>query len=118
MIPPLPSLDQLAQRPELAAELPAEEALAALARMAPLQVVLLGRLAAAGVDGHQPSGNGAGLVAGDRLLGVEQAAQLLSVTKKWIYANHKRLPFTRKLSRKQLRFSEAGLLKWIGKNRS
>ena len=48
----------------------------------------------------------------DRLLDAEEAAPLLKVTPRWLYRHAKHLPFTRRLSRKVLRFSEAGLLKW------
>jgi len=49
---------------------------------------------------------------GDRLLKPEEAAPMLNVTKRWMYAHAKKLPFTRRLSRKALRFSEVGLLRW------
>lgn len=48
----------------------------------------------------------------DRLLTPTQAAELLTVTPRWLYRHAKRLPFTRRLSRKALRFSEAGLLRY------
>ena len=49
----------------------------------------------------------------DRLLNVEQAAQLLNTTPQWLYRRSKNLPFTRKLSRKLLRFSEKGIYRWL-----
>ncbi len=49
----------------------------------------------------------------DRLLTAEQAAPLMNVTVKWIYRHHRQLPFTRRLSRKVLRFSEVGLRRWL-----
>ena len=49
----------------------------------------------------------------DRLLTVEEAAKRLNVTRRWLYANHHKLPFTRRLSRKALRFSEKGLERWL-----
>ena len=48
----------------------------------------------------------------DQLLTPEEAGQLLGVTPRWLYRHAKRLPFTRRLSRKTLRFSEAGLRRW------
>ena len=48
----------------------------------------------------------------DRLLKPEEAARMLNVTPRWLYRHAKKLPFTRRLSRKALRFSEAGLLRW------
>lgn len=53
----------------------------------------------------------------DRLLTVAEAAQILEVTPKWLYRHADRLPFTRRLSRKALRFSEAGLRKWLATRR-
>lgn len=50
---------------------------------------------------------------GDRLLTPAEAAAALGVTKRWIYDNVKKLPFRRHLSRRCLRFSEAGLRRWV-----
>ena len=49
----------------------------------------------------------------DTPLTAEQAAALIGVSRRWIYRNAARLPFTRRISRKTLRFSEAGLHRWI-----
>ncbi len=49
----------------------------------------------------------------DRLLDAEEAAKLLSVSPDWLYRNAKKLPFTRKLGHKMLRFSYQGILKWL-----
>jgi excisionase family DNA binding protein len=43
----------------------------------------------------------------------EQAAEILHVDKTWLYWHARRLPFTRKLSRKNIRFNEAGLKRWM-----
>ena len=48
----------------------------------------------------------------DRLLDPAEAAKLLSVSEDWLYHQAKRLPFTRKLGPRLLRFSEQGILKW------
>ncbi len=48
----------------------------------------------------------------DELLTAADAAKLLNVSEDWMYRRSGRLPFTRRLSRKALRFSKAGLLKW------
>jgi predicted DNA-binding transcriptional regulator AlpA len=50
---------------------------------------------------------------GDRLLNPEEAAKLLSVSEDWLYHNAKRLPFTRKLGPRLLRFSYQGMIKWM-----
>ncbi|MGH2367195.1 MAG: helix-turn-helix transcriptional regulator [Chloroflexota bacterium] len=53
----------------------------------------------------------------DRLLTVEEAAAVLSVSKRWLYSHAGRLPFARHLSHRALRFSEAGLRRWIDRTR-
>ena len=49
----------------------------------------------------------------DRLVDAEEAAKILSVSVEWIYRNAKRLPFTRKLGHKMLRFSSIGIQKYL-----
>jgi len=49
----------------------------------------------------------------DRLLTPVEAARIMNTSKTWLYRHSKKLPFTRKLSRKSLRFSENGLRKWM-----
>ena len=49
----------------------------------------------------------------DRLLDAEEAAKVLSVSSDWLYRHAKRLPFTRKLGPKMLRFSSQGIQKWL-----
>jgi len=51
----------------------------------------------------------------DRLLPPEEAAALLGVTVRWLYRHAGQFTFTRKLSRKVLRFHEAGLRRFIEK---
>lgn len=49
----------------------------------------------------------------ERLLTAEEAAQLLSISPDWLYRQAKKLPFTRKLGPKMLRFSYQGILKYL-----
>lgn len=49
----------------------------------------------------------------DRLVDVEYMADLMGVGVDYLYANRKKLPFARKLSRKCLRFSLSGYSKWL-----
>lgn len=49
----------------------------------------------------------------DRLLDAEEASRLLSVSSDWLYRRAKRLPFTRKLGPKMLRFSSQGIQKYL-----
>jgi predicted DNA-binding transcriptional regulator AlpA len=49
----------------------------------------------------------------DRLLTPQEAAALIGQTVNWLYRHSAKLPFARRISRKNLRFSEAGLRRWI-----
>ena len=49
----------------------------------------------------------------DRLLDAKEAAQILCVGEDWLYHHHKRLPFTRKLAPRVLRFSRQGIQKYL-----
>ena len=49
----------------------------------------------------------------DHLLDAEEAAKLLSVSEDWLYRQAKKLPFSRKLSPKMLRFSSQGIQKYL-----
>jgi len=51
--------------------------------------------------------------AGDRLLTVGEASQVLGVKRGWLYRNHAQLPFTRVLGRRNVRFSEAGVQEYM-----
>ncbi|MDP2601313.1 MAG: hypothetical protein Q8S00_01785 [Deltaproteobacteria bacterium] len=49
----------------------------------------------------------------DRLIDAAAAARVLCVSNDWLYHHAKRLPFTRKLDRKVLRFSVNGIQQYI-----
>lgn len=49
----------------------------------------------------------------DRLMDAEEAAKLLSVSQDWLYHHGKKLPFTRKLGPKMLRFSSQGIQRYL-----
>ena len=53
----------------------------------------------------------------DDLLTVGEAAAALRVSPRWLYRHAKTLPFTRKLSRKVLRFSRSGITRWLATKR-
>lgn len=53
----------------------------------------------------------------DVMLTAAQAAELLGVSRAWMYKRSKHLPFTRKLSYKGVRFSKRGLLAWRDRRR-
>ncbi len=50
---------------------------------------------------------------GDRLLDKVEAAKVLAVSEDWLYRHQKKLPFTRKLGPKMLRFSSQGIQKYL-----
>jgi hypothetical protein len=87
---------------------PVDRIPALMAQLAALQTALAARLIAT------PGNTETELQTGEReeLLTPDEAADLLSVSVKWMYRHAGGLPFTRRLSRKALRFSKAGLLKW------
>ncbi len=49
----------------------------------------------------------------DQWLTVEEASALMKVSKKWLYNRAAKLPFAHRLSPRKLRFSEAGLRRWM-----
>ena len=49
----------------------------------------------------------------DRLLKVDEAAALLGVQPRWLYDRARTLPFARRLGERTLRFSEAGMRRWL-----
>ncbi len=58
---------------------------------------------AVGQNGHQ----------GDKLLDAKEAAEILCVGEDWLYRHGSRLPFTRKLAPRVLRFSSQGIQKYL-----
>ena len=63
-------------------------------------------------------GNGTPAAGADRLLDVNEAAALLDVRPRWLYDRVRTLPFARKLGGRTLRFSEAGLRRWLERRRA
>lgn len=49
----------------------------------------------------------------DRLLDVEEVADRLDVTERYVYDRADDWPFTRRISPRKLRFSEEGLYRWL-----
>ena len=49
----------------------------------------------------------------DTPLTAEQAAALIGVSRRWVYRHADRLPFARRINRKNVRFSRAGLQRWL-----
>ncbi len=55
---------------------------------------------------------------GDKLLTAEKAAEILAVSPDWLYRHSSRLPFTRKLAPRVLRFSYQGIQKYLATRKS
>ncbi|MCI1277560.1 MAG: hypothetical protein LKG23_01115 [Nitrospira sp.] len=104
----IPTLNDLAARPEQAADLPPHVAAMLLAQMASLQTVLLGRLFTGMTpDSRREEGTE------DRLLLVDEAASMLGMTRDYLYRHADQLPFTVRPAPKQLRFSKLGIQRYI-----
>jgi len=103
-----PNLNDLMMNPARAQLLSAEEAGMMLAKLAGVQTVLMGRVLSSSGNGKESSE--------DTLLDVKQASERLNCTTDWLYRNSKKLPFTKRLSPRQLRFSSKGIDKYL-KNR-
>lgn len=100
---------------ERAAGFPVEIIPALLGALASVQVSLSARLLAAGLPPKQAPSH---LTDPDRLLTAAEAAPLLGVSPRWLYRHAGRLPFTRRLSRKALRFSEVAIWRYMAAKRS
>lgn len=121
----LVSLDALLADPTAASEVSLELATALLGSLASLRAVLLSRVEAgsipvstappfapAGPQCAPPQAWGP-----EDLLTVAEAASSLRVSPRWLYRHAKTLPFSRKLSRKALRFSRTGIARWLATKR-
>jgi predicted DNA-binding transcriptional regulator AlpA len=62
------------------------------------------------------SPNGATTSADDHMLSIDEAVARLGMSRAWLYRHHGTLPFARKIGRKIV-FSEAGLTRWLAKQR-
>ena len=105
-------LERLVADPARVADVGVDGIPALLCQLRALQTALAARLVAS-ASPREP----AEPAEADRLLTVEEAAPILGVTPRWLYG-HQRLPFVRKLSRKALRVSEAGLRRWLAVKRT
>jgi hypothetical protein len=103
-------LDDIGADPVKAAEVPREELEPMLIQVEAVKGALSARLAITAVEKPAQPNQG-----DDRLLTAGEAAKILNVTPRWLYSHWKKLPFSRRISRKCLRFREAELLKYIKK---
>ena len=107
------SLEQIVGNPGQAASVSVEEIPALLVQIASIQAILLSRLAV--------SSNGSKTQASavdDRLLTAEEAAPIMNVTPRWMYRKARSLPFTCRINRKTLRFSEVGLRRYMASRKA
>jgi len=54
----------------------------------------------------------------DRLLTIDEAAEILCTSADWLYRHWKKLPFAVQLSPRQLRFSAKGIERYIEEKRN
>lgn len=103
-----PTLAELAADPDRLDRLPEEELPEVLAALRELEARVWIRL------NRPPEPNGTPeLPTGDRMLKVEEAADVLGVTEDWLYDHADDLPFAVKLGPRTRRFSERGLYRWL-----
>ena len=111
------ALAELLDMPSRASAVPTESIPSLLGRLESLRAVLLARLINEGAPAlptsiQVPSGTRT-----DHLLTPAEAATLMNVTIRWLYQHHRAFPFAKKLSRRVLRFDEAGLHRWLAHRR-
>ncbi|HTK30648.1 MAG TPA: helix-turn-helix domain-containing protein [Candidatus Saccharimonadaceae bacterium] len=106
------ALERLLAGEVRAQDLTREDAAALLARLAGVQTAVAAQLVAPQLRPLESR------QAADRLMSPEEAATVLGVTVRWLYRHAKQLPFAVRLGRKVLRFSEAGLRRYLTQKRS
>ena len=111
------SIDGLLEQPDRVSEVPVGEVPGLLVRLGALLAALAARQAASASNGNkvlqvEPTDNR------DRNLTADEAAKMLGMKKSWLYRHSGELPFTRRLSRRAVRFSEKGIRRWLETRRS
>lgn len=106
------ALVELAADPERLDNLPDEELPEVLAALRELEARVWLRMR------RPPETNGDGahghhVPKDDKMLNVEEAADILGVTTDWLYNNADDLPFAKRLGRRTRRFSRNGLYRWL-----
>lgn len=94
---------ELLNDPGRVAEISPEQVPAMLGQLEELRALLLARLLTVPANGNAPAPGAP--AEGDRLLTVEEAAHKLGASKDYLYRHAKALPFTVRISPRQLRFS-------------
>ena len=101
----VPTLADLLNDPERISALPKDVIAELRGQIAKLDTLLLSRL----LTVEQPSPGSDG----DRLLTAPEAAQKLGATEDWLYRHANTLPFAVRVGKKHLRFSKAGIERYI-----
>ena len=104
----LPTLTELLRDPTRISALPRDMIADLRGQIAKLDTLLLSCVLAPSAAPASESS--------DRLLTTAEAAQKLSATKDWLYRNANTLPFVVRVGKKNLRFSEAGMNRYIRLN--
>ena len=107
-------LNAILQDPSRAAKVTREEAIALLPLLAALQVTLL----TAACTPAAPTQRDPDRASDDRMLDAGEAAAMLGVSARWLYRHAKQLPFTRSIAPKIVRFSRAGIVRWLATRRT
>ena len=108
------SLAALKEHPETASSVPAQVIPALVAELASEQATLSalqGLLTARLLDAQSPTRGDA--PDDDRLITADEVAAMLGVPKRWVQRRARRLPFARLISAHAVRYSAAGLRRWL-----
>jgi len=107
----VPTIEEIAHDPSRVRGLSAGTIAALMARTAAVQGTLSAALILSAPGGsEQPA---AATHSDDRMLTPDEAATLLRKKRQWIYRNAHTLPFVKRVSRKSLLCSEAGIKRWL-----
>lgn len=107
------ALATLLTDPARADALPREELPELLGQVERLRAALWVRLTVPATNGSTPKSEAR--AEDDMLLTATAVAEILNVDDRYVYRHADSWPFTRRLSRGTLRFSHAGLRRWIEK---
>ncbi len=106
----VPTLDDIARDPGCAGGLSARTLAALQGRTAAVLTALAAAALAATETAQEARASRP--AAGDRTLNADEIAAELGQTRRWVFRNARKLPFVRRISRKALAGSEAGLRRW------
>lgn len=106
-----PLLAELAADPERLDNLPDDELPEVLAALRELEARVWLRMRRPPERGS--NGEPAKASDDDKMLNVQEAADILGVDERYVYDHADDWPFTRRLSPRKLRFSRAGLFRWL-----